>query len=155
MPRTPFRLKCDTIPYRKGFVEVVSQIHEGCVNLETFHIHVDTDLKGVAWLGELADSGVVGNCELELTFEEARQLAETLLAAIPASTELPSTVLCEECGSLYFSKASKLSSLCPECAHALYGDQNCPHQFSDGRCTVCYWDGSVSAFVRGQRGAAD
>lgn len=55
---------------------------------------------------------------------------------------------CAECGSAYRRAASRMAALCPECAHRLYGTDNCPHQFVDGRCARCHWDGSVSAYVR-------
>ncbi len=54
---------------------------------------------------------------------------------------------CEECSSQFFSAKSEMMSLCPECAHYLYGYENCEHKFDYGRCTRCYWDGSSSAYV--------
>jgi len=42
-----------------------------------------------------------------------------------------------------------MAGLCAECAHRLYGYPACPHEFSEGRCTKCGWDGSVSAFLAG------
>ena len=38
-------------------------------------------------------------------------------------------------------------ALCPECAHHLYGHPNCTHSFLGGRCSLCGWDGSRSAYV--------
>lgn len=38
---------------------------------------------------------------------------------------------CEECGSQYYGDKSKMSSLCPECAHYLYGYPNCKHEFTE------------------------
>jgi hypothetical protein len=55
---------------------------------------------------------------------------------------------CDECNSLYFAVASDMDSLCPECAHLLYGYEPCAHTFEGGRCTKCHWDGSVSAFCQ-------
>ena len=55
---------------------------------------------------------------------------------------------CAECGSLYFSKVSAMEGLCPNCASHLYGYANCNHLFKDGRCTKCFWDGSVSEFIQ-------
>ena len=57
------------------------------------------------------------------------------------------TVSCDECGSQYFAGTSKMAALCPECAHILYGYDPCQHEFNGGRCTKCYWDGSVSDYV--------
>lgn len=55
---------------------------------------------------------------------------------------------CIECGSLYYIKASIMEMLCPECAHYFYGYDNCKHQFENGRCKICYWDGSTSEYVK-------
>lgn len=49
----------------------------------------------------------------------------------------------DECGSAYFSDASEMGKLCPECAHARYGYEPCSHTFTEGRRSRCYWDGSV------------
>ena len=58
---------------------------------------------------------------------------------------------CDECGSSYVAAASQMSALCPEGAHHLYGYPPCPHTFAAGRCSLCGWDGSVSAFLAGRR----
>jgi predicted RNA-binding Zn-ribbon protein involved in translation (DUF1610 family) len=41
-----------------------------------------------------------------------------------------------------------MASLCPECAHHLYGHENCRHVLEKGRCIHCYWDGSISEYVK-------
>ena len=56
--------------------------------------------------------------------------------------------ICDECGSEFFAPQSKMESLCPECAHVLYGYENCNHVFENGKCTLCLWDGSESEFIR-------
>lgn len=56
---------------------------------------------------------------------------------------------CDECGSSFYVDSSKMKKLCPECAHRLYAYENCAHVFEDVRCIKCYWDGSVSDFVKG------
>lgn len=56
---------------------------------------------------------------------------------------------CDECGSLYYQQTSKMSSLCSECSHVLYGYELCIHEFKNGRCEKCYWDGSVSEYIKG------
>ena len=56
--------------------------------------------------------------------------------------------VCTECKSEYYAHTSKMTSLCPECAHVLYGYENCDHQFRDGRCIKCLWDGSVSEYIK-------
>ncbi|HLC49285.1 MAG TPA: hypothetical protein VJI96_02805 [Candidatus Andersenbacteria bacterium] len=56
------------------------------------------------------------------------------------------TTTCDECGSLFFVGSSQMSNLCPNCAHLLYGKESCVHSFVGSRCSLCYWDGSVSAY---------
>jgi predicted RNA-binding Zn-ribbon protein involved in translation (DUF1610 family) len=65
-----------------------------------------------------------------------------------AVAEQPETRCCDECGSDYLAESSQMLSLCPECAHHLYGCLWCPHLFAGGRCSRCGWDGSVSAHLR-------
>ena len=55
---------------------------------------------------------------------------------------------CGECGSDFYMHSSKVESLCPECAHAIYGYKNCEHQFENGRCTKCYWNGESSDYIK-------
>jgi hypothetical protein len=40
-----------------------------------------------------------------------------------------------------------MSNLCPECAYILYDYKNCEHQFLNGRCVKCYWNGNKSAYI--------
>ena len=56
--------------------------------------------------------------------------------------------ICEECGSEYYAASSLMKSLCPECANVLYGYPNCSHVFENGRCILCYWDGSRTKFTQ-------
>ena len=58
------------------------------------------------------------------------------------------TKQCVECKSEYFVKSSKMPELCPECSHHLYGYENCEHQFTNGRCVKCYWNGSKSEYLK-------
>ncbi|HKP83997.1 MAG TPA: hypothetical protein VJT69_18415 [Pyrinomonadaceae bacterium] len=55
---------------------------------------------------------------------------------------------CVECGSDYFMNLARMTELCPECAHVLYGHEPCPHSFVNGRCSRCYWDGSKSRYIK-------
>ena len=55
---------------------------------------------------------------------------------------------CDECRSVYFAETSRMDALCPECSHLLYGYEACEHTFVDGRCSKCYWDGSISEYCR-------
>ena len=54
---------------------------------------------------------------------------------------------CDECNSQYYSDTSEMSSLCPECSHILYGYKNCEHQFENGRCIKCFWNGKKSDYI--------
>lgn len=45
---------------------------------------------------------------------------------------------CAECDSDFFVDSSRMSSLCPECAHLIYGYPPCRHTFVAGRCSKCY-----------------
>ena len=56
--------------------------------------------------------------------------------------------ICAECGSEFLRSKSKMKELCPECAHWLYGYENCKHIFKDGKCTVCLWNGKKSDYIR-------
>jgi predicted RNA-binding Zn-ribbon protein involved in translation (DUF1610 family) len=64
---------------------------------------------------------------------------------------LPNTKRCDECGSDYFADSSAMAQLCPECAHLLYAYPICEHNFADGRCTRCGWDGSLSRLSKERR----
>ena len=81
--RSTFRIKCNSIDYRRGFIEVIQGIHDGCVNIETWGINSETELGDVAWVDHpsIPESSVLDNTELEMTIEQARSLANALLAA--------------------------------------------------------------------------
>ncbi|WP_426683438.1 hypothetical protein ABFU84_00260 [Xanthomonas translucens pv. undulosa] len=74
-------LTTKSIPYRQGHVEV-SNVHDGCVNVEMWRVDPDVDAK-LSLGGRLDYQGdeVTDNVELELSIAEAEQLAEGLLAA--------------------------------------------------------------------------
>jgi hypothetical protein len=40
-----------------------------------------------------------------------------------------------------------MDGLCPECAHWFYGYANCAHVMTEVGCTLCGWNGAVSAYV--------
>jgi len=65
------------------------------------------------------------------------------------------TLDCDECGSTYFTDASPMAKLCNECSHQLYGYPQCVHEFVEGRCFHCGWDGSVSEYLRERRRSAE
>ena len=60
--------------------------------------------------------------------------------------------ICDECGSEFLKSTSKMMALCPECAYVLYGYPNCAHDFKNGRCIYCYWDGSQSEYIKWLKG---
>lgn len=55
---------------------------------------------------------------------------------------------CDECNCRYYSDSYKMTNLCPECAHILYGHENCKHEFKNGLCIKCFWDGNVSNYIQ-------
>ena len=75
-----------------------------------------------------------------------------------SDTDMPTPELdgrCDECGSTYRAALSAMASLCPECAHHLYGYAACPHRMVAGRCTICGWDGSESDYVASLKAFSD
>lgn len=57
------------------------------------------------------------------------------------------TKICDECFSEYFADSSEMGKLCPNCSRFLYGYPNCEHNFENGRCKNCHWDGSTTKFI--------
>ncbi len=55
--------------------------------------------------------------------------------------------ICVECESNYFKGSSEMMSLCPNCAHKLYGYDNCDHIFEQGICIECGWNGKNSHYL--------
>lgn len=56
---------------------------------------------------------------------------------------------CDECDSEYYSDTSQMTNLCPECSHVLYCYENCQHEFANGRCIKCFWNGNSSDYIKG------
>ena len=80
---TSARLKVNCVPYRKGFIEVSTGIHEDCINLETWDIKPGTDISNLDFGStNLPDSAFQGNTELELDISTAEALVEALQNAI-------------------------------------------------------------------------
>jgi len=55
--------------------------------------------------------------------------------------------ICDECSSEYYKETSQMDNLCPECSNIMYGYENCEHQFENGRCTKCFWNGNKSSLL--------
>ncbi|NOU59623.1 hypothetical protein ELS83_07310 [Marinifilum sp. JC070] len=55
---------------------------------------------------------------------------------------------CNECESEYFEDSSEMMGLCPNCSHILYGYPNCKHEFENGNCIKCSWNGSKSEYIK-------
>gem|GEM_PF-652655 len=55
---------------------------------------------------------------------------------------------CDECISEYYPDTSQMTNLCPECAHVLYGYENCEHEFANERCIKCFWNGKASDYIK-------
>jgi predicted RNA-binding Zn-ribbon protein involved in translation (DUF1610 family) len=61
------------------------------------------------------------------------------------------TRICDECESDYYKDSSEMISLCPDCSNKLYGYPNCQHQFDDGKCTNCGWNGISSDYLKNRK----
>ncbi|GAA3732253.1 hypothetical protein GCM10022422_13230 [Flavobacterium ginsengisoli] len=58
-----------------------------------------------------------------------------------------SIIVCDECRSEFYVDSSVMKNLCPECAHYIYGYENCKHEFNNDRCSKCYWNGNSSDYI--------
>jgi hypothetical protein len=77
------KIRSNVINYRKGFVEFTPLIHDGCINIETWHVHPDIDISSLdIGDGRFPDGGVIANTELELSIEAAEQMIEALQSGI-------------------------------------------------------------------------
>ncbi|MDP1862713.1 MAG: hypothetical protein Q8K52_02270, partial [Thiobacillus sp.] len=71
------------VSYRKGFLEITPNIHDGCINLETWGVHSEVDITNLVMTDErFPEDGIIGNTELEMSIETAEWLIQTLQAAI-------------------------------------------------------------------------
>jgi hypothetical protein len=79
------RIRCDAVEYRKGFIEVLDNIHQGLVNVETWQVGVDVDISAMRVdASDWQEHQIQSNTELELTPVQARRVAYRLLAAADA-----------------------------------------------------------------------
>lgn len=77
------RIRCDSINYRQGFIEVVAGIHEGCINIETWQIQPDLKITDLDIRSpDFPDSEVLNNTEIELCIEKAKTLIFLLSNAV-------------------------------------------------------------------------
>ena len=61
----------------------MSRVHDGCVNLESWSVHSETEVSGVDIRdGRFGDDDITGNVELELNIEAAERLITALQAAV-------------------------------------------------------------------------
>lgn len=79
-------IKCNGIAYRKGFIEVIGQIHPGHINLEVWGIAPDFNIDNLTIrTGSIPDGAVTGNVELELSIAQTKALITRLEAAVAAA----------------------------------------------------------------------
>ena len=85
------KIKCNNINYRKGYIEVIPNIHDGCVNLEIWDVHVDVDLSKTE-LGDddFPEDGITANTEIELNVKEVEELITQLQSALKEAKEVAS-----------------------------------------------------------------
>ena len=77
------RIKCNSINYRKGYVDVSEDVHQGFINIETWSVHPDCDISDIDLTDDsLPDEAVTGNTEIELNKIEAINLVNLLQKAI-------------------------------------------------------------------------
>lgn len=87
------KIKCNNVEYRKGFIEVIPNIHDGFINIETWDIHAELDITNLELEDEIfPEDGVTGNTEIEMNLNETEELVKRLQAAIAKvkKTELKS-----------------------------------------------------------------
>jgi hypothetical protein len=80
------RVRCTGVPYRQGWVEVLSNIHAGHVNLEAWNVAPEVDMSVPSiTLSSVPEEAVTDNVEVELTVAQAKQLIVLLQTAIEAT----------------------------------------------------------------------
>ncbi len=73
------KIKCNSISYRKGFVEITSNIHDGFINFEVWNIHPDTNISSDNFSFDMiTDGDITGNVEIELSVENAQEVLKAL-----------------------------------------------------------------------------
>lgn len=69
-------IKCDSVEYRQGFIEVTPGIHDGCVNIEAWS--TCSDISGVSSVRVFPSPVLTGGVELELGRDQAAELVGAL-----------------------------------------------------------------------------
>ena len=76
-------IRCYTVVYRQGYIEVQTEIHNKCINIETWLINPDIDISNRELTDEeISDEDIVANTEIELNLENAESLVGLLQEAI-------------------------------------------------------------------------
>ena len=77
---------CDNVEYRRGIIEVTPNIHEGCINLETWRVSVEWPGTSAAeWMEDEKEALTSHSTEIELSIEQAKELIAELQEAIEKS----------------------------------------------------------------------
>ena len=77
------KISCNTIEYRKGFIEVAAGIHPGCLNIETWNVRPEVNIPHILTSATFDIEGLVtGNTELELSITEAENFIAELQRAL-------------------------------------------------------------------------
>lgn len=77
------KIRCNSIGYRQGFIEILPNIHQGHINIEAWWVHPETDISNIDISDDqISDESVEGNTELEMSIDQAEQLIALLQAAI-------------------------------------------------------------------------
>jgi hypothetical protein len=73
------KILCNGISYRKGFIEMSRDIHDGFLNLEVWNVDPELDISsGALKFEDIPEAGFTGNTEIELTLENAEELLRVL-----------------------------------------------------------------------------
>ena len=76
-------IRCNSVSYRQGYIEVRTDIHEKCINIETWGINPEIDISNLELTDKkISDEDVTSNTEVELSLENAENLVGLLQEAI-------------------------------------------------------------------------
>ncbi len=80
-------INCNSVEYRKGFIEVIGDIHNECINVEVWNIHPDIDISGTNLDSEkIKDEYITANTEIELSIQNTEVLIKKLQKAIEVAS---------------------------------------------------------------------